>query len=144
MSLMQYTYNRIFSKFFVFLIGIAAFVILMRTANKPKPEEIRLDQAAKAVGWMIAPTNLSRSGFTVAFPNAKPSEYVNYMFSDMGTAEWPPFEDSGEFTMPEMKAMRIPFFPADIHIAQLEPNPEYGTQIVVRHDDAKGVVVIDC
>ncbi len=140
---MQYTYNRIFSKFFVFLIGVAAFVFLMRAATKPKPEETRLEQAARAVNWMIAPANLSRSCFTVAFPSAKPSEYVNYMFSDMGVSEWPPFESSGEFTMPEMKAMRIPFFPEDIHVAQLEPDPEHGAQIVIRYDDAKGVVIVD-
>ncbi|MFC1541838.1 hypothetical protein ACFL50_05240 [Candidatus Latescibacterota bacterium] len=124
-------------------LGIAAFVIIVRWGTKPKPEASTLEKAANAVHWMIAPVNLSRSSFTVAFPNGKPSDYVNYMFSDMGVAEWPPHEDSGEFTLPEMKAMRIPFFPAGVEISQLEPDPEYGMQIVIKDDDNRGVVIVE-
>jgi|GEM_PF-2552041 hypothetical protein len=143
MSLMQFTYYRVFTKLLVLLIGIAAFTVLMRAANKPKTESSSLESAAKAVRWMIAPANLSRSGFTVAFPDAKPSEYVNYMFSEMGVAEWPPFEDSGEFTLQELKSMRIPFIPVGVEISQLTPDPELGPQIVIKHDDARSMVIVE-
>ncbi|MFC1550984.1 hypothetical protein ACFL6P_00325 [Candidatus Latescibacterota bacterium] len=143
MSLMQFTYYRVFTKLLVLLIGIAVFTVLMRAVNKPPSESTSLENAAKAVGWMIRPANLSRSGFTVAFPDAKPSEYVNYMFSEMGVAEWPPYEDSGEFTLQELKSMRIPYIPAGINIAQLTPDPEFGAQIVIKHDDARSMVIVE-
>ncbi|MFC1538032.1 hypothetical protein ACFL6H_01285 [Candidatus Latescibacterota bacterium] len=143
MSMMQYVYYRIFTKVFMLFLGIAAFVIIVRWGTKPKPEATTLERAANAVHWMISPVNLSRSQFTVAFPNGKPSDYVNYMFSDMGVSEWPAYEDSGEFRLDELKAMRIPFFPAGVHVSQLEPDPEFGAQIVIKDDDSRDVVIVE-
>ncbi|MFC1650495.1 hypothetical protein ACFL2X_02895 [Candidatus Latescibacterota bacterium] len=143
MGMMQFTYYRVFTKVFILLFSIAVFVIITRSGTKPKTEATSLEKAANAVHRMISPTYLSRSSFTVAFPDGVPSEYVNYIFSEMGVAEWPPFEDSGEFTLQELKSMRIPYIPTGIEISQLEPDPDYGAQIVLKHDDSRNMVIVE-
>src|SRR5262245_51585341 len=63
-------------------------------ANDAAPPDLR--QAAGVVAYTLRATNLSRSMFSAAHPNGKPSEWVSYWFSDMGVAEWPDSEANAE------------------------------------------------
>ena len=99
-----------------------------------------LKQAAVAMKAMSAPRNLSRSVFSVAFPNGTPSQYVAYLFSDMGAAEWPVAMD--EMEAEGMRAARIPILPKTVRVVARRPDPAVGRQLVVSADDARGVVVV--
>jgi len=43
-----------------------------------------LEKAAQVIQYMMVPRNLSRSAFSVAFTDPKPSNFVSYIFSPMG------------------------------------------------------------
>ena len=102
------------------------------------PADLR--QAAAALKAMSAPRHLSRSAFSAAFPDGTPSQYVSYLFSDMGAAEWPVAMDETEAE--GMRAARIPVLPPTVRVVALRPDPGAGRQLVVSADDARGVVVV--
>lgn len=111
-------------------------------ADSGPPE---LEQAVSAVRYLSAPKQLSRSAFAAAFAEEEgtPSQYVSYLFSQLGTAEWPrPFDKD------EAQAMRsagIPMLPENVFLAPLEPDLEVKNklQLVVRFDDERGVIIVD-
>ncbi len=111
------------------------------------PEESRdLVQAVRAVEDMTRPQNLRRSMFSAAYGDeGKPSDFVSYVFSDMGSAEWPPTEGSSEFD----EVQREPSggsgqtaIPAGVAILPLKTNPRKGPQVVVNYDDEAVEVVL--
>ncbi len=106
---MKLVYYRIPAKKLV-LLAIEAFIIITHSNKRQKPEYTVFEKVANTVHWMIMPHNFSRSEFTVASPEGLPSEFVNYMFSEMGVAEWTPFEDFGEFSNEERKCDFSLFF----------------------------------
>jgi hypothetical protein len=100
-----------------------------------------LEQAVRAVRHMTAPNQLSRSAFSAAYENGTPSQYVSFLFSDLGAAEWPVATSADEAEA--MRAARIPVFPdtvlltRDISASQAKP------QLVIRGDDRTGMVVVE-
>ena len=136
---MKNVYHRLVTIIMIFIMLLGVFMIL----NREKPESNEFEKAAKAVHWIILPHNLCCSLFTVAFPDGKPSEFVSYLFSDMGIAEWPPYEGSGEFSPEELKFMNITQIPMDIELVPLYPDPEAGKQLVVKFDDNRGMVIVE-
>ncbi|NEO28025.1 MAG: hypothetical protein F6K03_14370 [Kamptonema sp. SIO4C4] len=58
-------------------------------ARTPSPTDEQLEQAAAAMADMTKRPTLSRSCFYVVYPNGQATEFINYLFSDLGTAEWP-------------------------------------------------------
>lgn len=105
-----------------------------------------IEQGANVIGSMLKPANLSRSMFAAGFPDGKPSQFVSYFFSDMGVAEWPPTEGSTEFTKEEMTAMKRAgqaIMPAGVAFVPLKPAADKGKQIVVKFDNAGGVVITE-
>jgi len=135
---MKNVYYRLFTIGMILLMFLGVYMILQREQREPN----EFVKAANAVHWMIVPQNLCRSAFTVAFPECRPSEFVSYMFSDMGIAEWPPYEGSGEFSPEELKLMNVPQIPMDVELVQLYPNPESVKQLVVKFDDNRGTVIV--
>jgi hypothetical protein len=117
-------------------------ICLLAACGQSAPPE--LEQGAAVVGYMLRPSNLSRSAFCAAFPDGKPSQFVSYMFSQMGSAEWPPSEawaDPAE--REQMRAIRAPMIPADVTLVPRKPDPKQKKQIVVRADDERAMVVCD-
>ncbi len=123
------------TKFKIFVLTI--LILMTACAEKAPPE---LNQAAKVIKFMMKPSNLSRSSFSVLFEQHKPSEFVSYIFSEMGAAEWPL---GGGFDDPEqLKAIGAPVPPADVTFTSRKPDKTNKKQIVVGFDDDKGVVTI--
>lgn len=109
----------------------------------PAPPELK--QAARVVEFMLQPRNLSRSAFSAFFPECKPSEFVSFTFSGMGAAEWPDSEAMAEhdpMIRDQAKAIGAPLMPKDVAITPRELDPERGKQIVIKADDARGVVIV--
>ncbi len=96
------------------------------------------------IRYMMAPNQLRRSMFSAAYPDPKPSDYVSYLFSTMGAAEWPP---SGAYVSPEeleqMRAIGMPVPPGDVAYVPNRPDAAHGKQIVIQADDARGVVLLE-
>ena len=107
-----------------------------------EPQELK--RAAQAVAYMVAPKHLERSSFYAIYPEGKPSQFVKWMFSTFGTAEWPPAEDSpDEAALEGAIALRIPIIPRDVAIIRDKPDADLAKQLVVRADDLKGMVIAE-
>jgi len=124
----------------IMLFMAVAFLFIRHTRNR---ESSDIEKAMKAVNWMILPPVLSRSAFTIAFPDGKPSEFVNYMFSDMGIAEWPPYEGMNDEDLEEYSSIRIPMIPQSVSLVPLYPDPVRGRQLVIRFDDIRDVLILE-
>ena len=100
-----------------------------------------LEKAAQVIQYMMRPKNLSRSIFSAAFADPKASNFVSYIFSPMGAAEWPiPMDD---FEKEQMQSIGAPIAPADISYNPLELATEKSRQIVVKFDDDKNLVIAE-
>jgi hypothetical protein len=117
-------------------------------ANKPALELApnNLKQAARVVEHMLEPRQLSRSAFSVVFAEGTPSQFVSFMFSDIGTAEWPDSEAMAEqnpMLREQAQAIGAPLIPKGVAIIARAPSPKSGKQIVVKADDGRGVVIVE-
>jgi hypothetical protein len=105
-----------------------------------------LRQSAEAMLWTAAPRQLRRSQFTALFPQGTPSQLVSYLFSTIGTAEWP--ESASRVAQdPELREMtrlmHMPLLADGIRVTHTSPKLELGRQIVVRADDAKQRIIVE-
>ena len=103
----------------------------------------QLEKAGRVVRYMSAPRQLQRSSFIAFYPKGKPSEFLSWMFSEMGAAEWPPSE--GELDPMEREGMRsagMPIIPTGVRIySRLKKNGS--KQIVVKADNRRGLILIE-
>lgn len=122
-------------------IGLAMWLAFSLEKESATPQ---LDKAAYAVSYLSSKRQLARSSFSASHPNGgTPSQFITWMFSPLGFAEWLLYEVAGEFSKEEMrliKASGVPFLPAGVAIVAHKPAPEKGKQVVVRAEDRKSVV----
>jgi len=124
------------------LVGLTFFLAAVLTACSMQSTPPDIEQAAKSMKRMLAPSNLSRSAFYVAYPNGGPSKYITYLFSPMGTAEWPLSEDNLEgLSGADLRAGGITPLPKGVAIVAHQPQAGKGKQLVLSADDTRGVVV---
>ena len=100
-------------------------------------DNIELRKGIAVVRYMSAERQLKRSSFLVAYPNGTPDQFLSWMFSSMGVAEWPPYEEGVEFSSEEEKMIRktgMPFIPAGLFLVPEEPDLEKGRQVVIHAD----------
>lgn len=105
-----------------------------------------LDRAAKVVGYLSAKRQVKHSSFLAQYPEGKPSQFVTWMFSPLGKAEWPDTEEyvKGDPVAREAaKALRIPLMPAGVAFVAGAPDPGKGKQLVVKSDDARATIVVE-
>ncbi len=121
-----------------FISLFLSLLIIIACSGKSEPPELK--KAAHIIKYMMASKNLSRSAFSVAFDNPTPSQFVSYIFSVMGSAEWPP--SVMEMSPDEAKMSGIPLMPEGIAYVSREKDMEKGKQIVVNYDDGRGVVIV--
>jgi hypothetical protein len=102
-----------------------------------------LEQAMHAVLSMSSPSYLSRSCYSVLHPEGKSSDYVRYLFSDLGVAEWPPVESEEDAFTAELKKSGRPVFPEGVAILYEKADPDAEKQIVVRSDAENNEVIYE-
>lgn len=102
-----------------------------------------LEQAMRAVESMASPSFLSRSCYSVLYSDGKSSDYVSYLFSHLGVAEWPSVESENDAFTAELKKSGRPVFPEGVAIIYQKPDPEAEKQIVVRSDDESNEVLYE-
>jgi hypothetical protein len=109
-------------------------------------DNIELRKGISVIRYMSAPRQLKRSGFSATFSEGNAEQFVEWMFSPMGSAIWPPVEGGGEFSHEEEKMIRktgMPFLPPGISIVPNEPDLERGPQVVVSGDDERQMLVAE-
>lgn len=126
-------------------ILLLLFVLVLPGCSKD-PSVKDLEQAANAVQQMVAPFYATRSSFFVVLPNGTPRQYVSWFFSSMGTSEWPPLDQPSELAQEELDALRqigMIFRPVDVSYRHTQPDTAVRKQIVLKWDDAEGLVILE-
>ena len=133
------------NKMFAFMaIGFLIILPLIYFDYSPT-ENVELNKGIAVVRYMSAPRQIKRSAFKSTYPEGSPGLFVEWMFSPMGAAIWPPVA-GGEFSLEEEKMIRktgIPFLPAGVSLVPNEPDLERGQQVVVRGDDEENMLVVE-
>ncbi len=121
------------------------FPMLFFFVNWEDSENPQLKKGVRVVRYLSSERQLKRSSFMV-LKDKSPSRFVDWMFSPMGTAEWPPLEDSLEFGPEELKMMKkigIPTIPKNVALVASTPDLERGKQIVVKANDQKQMIIVE-
>ena len=120
--------NKILLSFLVvFLVGSCA------TESHAPPE---LEMAIAAFTRMTSPAMLRNSMFYAVFPAGTPRQYVSYLFSDLGVAEWPPVEGVEE-------ALPGQCLPSNVAVTHSRPDPSRKMQVVIRWDDERRLILFE-
>jgi hypothetical protein len=109
-------------------------------------DNVELRKGIAVVKYMSAPRQLQRSSFLLAYPNGTPEQFLSWMFSPLGVAEWPPYEGGLEFN-PEEEAMirktGMRFIPVGLVLVPQEPDMEKGRQVVIKADTAQRLLIAE-
>lgn len=123
---------------------ILVFLLLSCAGGESAPPE--LEQASDFIAWMLAPVNLSRSTYPVVLPDGTPKQFVSWLFSTMGVAEWPPDEAMAKQHPDEAEMARAigsPLLPTGVRFVHTRPDSSAGKQLVLKWDDARNVVIAE-
>ncbi len=126
-------------------IGFILVLPLLYLDYGPK-DNIELRKGIAVVRYLSAERQLKRSSFLVAYPDGTPKQFLSWMFSSMGVAEWPPYEGGMEFS-PEEEAMvrktGMPFIPKGLSLVAENPDIEKGRQVVIFSDEVEPYLVAE-
>ena len=123
------------------LLGLAYSITVSIGCGGGPPTD--LAEAAEVVHYLTRPSVLRHSAFTAAFSDPLPSQFVSYIFSEMGASEWP---GEGSFSGQQQRdpthAFPEPVPPPGVVFVARRADPAAGRQLVVTFDDARGVVIV--
>lgn len=125
--------------------GASLIFVLMLAACGGHELPPELHRGVVMIKWMTSPLRLSRSQYS-AVQDGKPSTYVKFMFSSMGVAEWPDSEEAAErdpLLKEQAAAGRLALAPKGVSFAADAPDPAKMRQIVLKADDAKGILIVE-
>ncbi len=123
------------------MVGLV--LALIQWGKDPK-ESADLRRGIQVVRYLSSPKMIRRSSFLSVHPQGQPSDFVNWMFSSLGTAEWPPSEEMAEqdpIFAEQAKAIRAPLLPRGIRLVAHRPEAGAGRQVVVKANDAQGLII---
>ncbi len=106
-------------------------------------EPVDLVQAAQVIEYMLQPNVLANSAFTAAFPDPSASQFVSYIFSEMGRTEWPVATVRSEEDLEKRENLAPPLTPPGVAFVARRVDPERGRQLVISYDDNHGLVVVE-
>ena len=91
-----------------------------------------LDRAAKVIRFMSDEDKLSKTSFPALYPKCLPSEFVKWLFSENGMAEWPDSLDNDD-SNPDVrnKAFKegAPIVPKSVKFLVGKTDPDGGRPI---------------
>lgn len=120
--------------------------VLLSACGGGEKGDPALRRGIQFVRYLSARNQLTRSSFLVVYPEGKPSDFVKWMFSTMGTAEWPPSEEMAEadpMIAEQAKSIRAPLLPKGVALVPVERDLKKKRQVVIRADDAAGILIAD-
>lgn len=116
--------------------GAIATIWLLMVSCGGAPADAELSQAAQAMAQLARSRHLERSCFYVVYPQGTPTDFVGYLFSDLGSADWPVAFEPLEAE--QMQSAGITPLPGTVKIsAQQREQPEQ-KELVLLADDAAG------
>jgi len=119
------------------VFGLLGFSGCGSAAPKKDPE---LKRAVSFVRYLCSRRFLRKSAFISSFPEKKPTQFVSYLFSEMGVSEWvstgDPFEEE------QLKSIGVPVPPRNVRITnRLIKGAE--KQVVLKGDDQELIVIVE-
>ena len=134
------------NKMFVW-VGLGFLLVLpLLYIDFSSRDNIELRKGIAVIRYLSASRQLNRTAFRSMYPEARPKQFVKWMFSPIGLSIWPPVEGGGEFSLEEEKMMRktgITFLPPGVSLVSDEPDLGRGQQVVVRGDDKRKILVVE-
>jgi hypothetical protein len=101
-----------------------------------------LEEPMNRIGAALSSRGLSRSAFYAVHPDGRPSDFVSFFFSPIGTSEWLPESSKPSLVLSRNLRRVGAAVPSDaIALVAGEPDREARRQIVVTADDVRGVVI---
>ena len=103
---------------------LSALLILLVGCNVSYDYE--LEKGARVIGYMLSPLRFRISSFAALYPNGKPSDFVSFMFSDIGVAEWPESEAQAEadpMILEQARGILGPLRPKGVAVVPRFPDP---------------------
>ena len=120
-------------------VPLCAFVLFIAACSGGSSDiPPELEKAAAVIEVTLKAGALEQSSFPVVLPGGTPRQFVSWYFSDLGAAERPPSEDDPEAA--EIPGIKMPLGVSFSHTA---PRTGIGKQIVLKWDDARGVVIVE-
>jgi hypothetical protein len=120
---------------------VCSFLFLSCSSESDVSPE--LDQASRSIQWTLVPANLARSTFPVVLPNGTPKQFVSWYFSTLGAAERPGSDIGDEMEREMVASLGAVLVPAGVSILHSKPDTAWGKQVVMKWDDARGVVILE-
>lgn len=124
---------------FAVAFAMAGFLMLYPSPESDHPD---LYQTYQAMRNMCTEANLVNSAFPYVYPDCRASEWVSYLFSTLGSAEWPP-RAGQEFSEQEARIARIAVLAEDVAVVPLRPRRNFARQLVIGFDDGHNLVTAD-
>jgi hypothetical protein len=111
-------------------------VFLVGSCAMESEAPLELERAIDAFVRMTSPAMLRNSMFYAVFPNGTPKEYVSFLFSDLGAAEWPPAEGVEE-------GLPGQCLPPNVAVTHTGPDTSRAVQVVIRWDDERRMILFE-
>lgn len=105
------------------------------------PSDPDLTQASDALSKMATNSTLTKSCFSVVYPNGEASDFINYLFSDLASAEWPIAMD--EMEAEQMKSVRQTPLPNNVVVSPLKRAKTESKEIVLKPDSAERAILVE-
>lgn len=103
----------------------------------PDPD---LESANRAMSTMASSRILTRSCFSVVHPNGTASDFVQYLFSDLASAEWPVAFD--EMEAEQMRAIGQAPLPPNVRVSYLKRQQPDSKELVLIPDDGNQAILV--
>lgn len=124
----------------IILFALIYFVVI----GKREKVLNEYEKAAYVIGQMVKDANADRSAFRVYYPGGNAKDFVEYIFSTPGSAEWPPSEDSDiEMTNDEAAAAGIIKIPKGFRYYKQNLNTGWEKQVVVKWNNEDNAIITE-
>jgi hypothetical protein len=130
--------------FIRFSFFAATSIVLFSCESNKIPEP--LERALQTAEQMTSKGMLEQSAFYAIFPEGTPRQFVSFLFSDIGAAERPPVEGSGEINPEDQETLlrgKMPVWPANVGMTYSNPDTALGMQVVWKWDDAQRMIILE-
>ena len=119
---------------------LPGILVLFSTGCQSAPD-LDLKQANAAMAKMAVDRTLTKSCFAVVYPHGEASDFVTYLFSDLGAAEWPIAFD--EMEEEQLEAIGQPSLPRNVIVSPFKRNQPNSKEIVLIADNANRAVLVE-
>ena len=113
---------------------------LMSIAGCGKSLDPDLEQTSDAFRKMLSSSVLTKSCFYFVFPDGNPTDYINYIFSPLGSAEWPVAMDN--FEKEQMQSVGQVTIPRNVIVSPLARTNTLAKEVVLTPNDEENLVIL--